>query len=307
MVFLVLLQNCSNDYTKAKNYADAGNYEAFYSEISANFGDSQAKNLLVNYCFKAIQDGDLQQVSYFLDKQPTLIDTVDDEGNRALDVVLFDEHINLKMLKLLLQYHPQLDYIVHYYDMTPLQVITSGKYENLEALQLLLDNGANPNFVGNSKRSKSTPLLLSFVRNKIDSFALLIHYNANYKAVNNNIYDAITSSYALYLQNQGINVQNFYEKPLSRTTRSLLNSYSYKKLHEKNMHYLTIIHNSTKDLNKNSCATKKLVKWYIKTRESQALEFIMQTPLCKKALLEMNEFAIQNNNRVALSILAQRF
>jgi hypothetical protein len=299
------LQNCSSDYKKAEEFADAGNYKAFYNGISrdVNSGDPKAKNLLINYCFKAIQDGDLKQVQYFMQEQPQLINSIDDEGNRAIDVVLFDEMINIKILKLLLKYNPELNYIVHYYDMTPLQVIVSGKYENLEALKLLLENGADPDYVGKSNRSKSTPLLYSYVRDKINTFRLLLKYKANYEIAPNNIYDAITSSYALYLQNHGIDLKSFYNSKLSSKAVSIFNSSGYRTIHNKNMQYLTLLQKYRKVAKKNSCAPRKLMKWYIKTKANNALKLLMQHQICNKVLLEMKEFAMQLNNRAALYIL----
>ncbi len=302
---IFFLQNCSSDYKKAVEFADAGNYKAFYNEISRdlNSGDTKAKNLLINYCFKAIQDGDLKQVQYFMQQQPQLINSIDDEGNRAIDVVLFDEIINIDMLKLLLKYNPELNYIVHYYDMTPLQVIVSGKYENLEALKLLLENGADPDYVGKSNRSKSTPLLYSFVRDKIDTFRLLLKYKASYEIAPNNIYDAITSSYALYLQNHGVDMKNFYNKKLSSKAESILNSFGYKTIHDKNMKYLTILQECREKAQTKSCAPVKLVKWYIKTKANKALKSLMKHQICNKVLLEMKEFAMRLNNRAAIYIL----
>jgi ankyrin repeat protein len=217
--------------------------------------------------------------------------------------VLFDEHINIAMLKLLLEYNPQLNYIVHYYDMTPLQVIASGKYENLEALKMLLDNGADPNFVGNSNRSKNTPLILSYVRDKIETFSALLKSRTNYEMPNNNIYDAITSSYGLYLQNHGIDLRNFYNKHLCTKTASVLHSFGYKTVHRKNMQYLALLQQHIQQTKKVSCAPKKLIKWYIKTQENKALESLMSHYICKRVLVEMKEFAIQLNNRATMNLL----
>lgn len=303
-----LLQNCSSNYTKAQSFVDAGDYKAFYNEISSdiNSGDRKAKNLLINYCFKAIQDNDLKQVQYFMQQQQQLINSIDDEGNRAIDVVLFDENINIKMLKLLLEYSPELNYIIHYYDMTPLQVIVSGKYENLEALKLLLENGADLDFVGNSNSSKSTPLLYSYVRDKIDTFRLLLKYKASYEIAPNNIYNAIAGSYVLYLQNHGIDIKNFYNKKSSSKAESTLSSFGYKTIYNINMEYLTLLQKYRETTQKKSCAPKKLMKWYIKTKENKALKSLMRHQVCNKVLLEMKEFALRLNNRAAIYILNEK-
>ena len=287
------LQNCSNDYDKASAFANSGNYQAFYDAIREDIDNNrtQAKKLLIDYCFKAIQDGDSKQVEYYLQQYPHLINMTDDEGNRAIDVVLFDEHINIEMLKLLLQYKPDVNYIVHYYDMTPLQVIVSGKYENYEALTLFLDNGADPNYIGISNRSKNTPLMLSYVRDKKTSFSLLLKYKAHYGLANNNIYNAITSSYALYLKTHGVKIRNFYNKKLSVKAKSIIKSLGYRELHNKNMQYLSILKRQREKEQTSSCAPKKLLKWYVKTQEYKALKSLKQHRICKKALLTIDKFS----------------
>lgn len=305
---VLLLQNCSNNYKKAQSYAEAGNYQAFYNEISRDVknGNNQAKNLLIDYFFKAIQDGNEKAVQYYLEEKPSLVDMEDSDGNRAVDVVLFDEQINIPMLKILLQYHPDLNYIVKFYDMSPLQVIVSGKYNNIKAIKLLLHHGADVNFIGTSNRSKNTPLILSYVRDKIEVFSILLKAGANYTMSHNNLYDTIASSYGFYLKNHGIDLKGFYNKSISSKTQAVLHTFGYRTVHEKNMKYLTLLQRHINQTKKTSCAAKKLIKWYIKTRENKALQSLMSHNICKKVLDDMKEFAIQSNNRAALYILNQK-
>ncbi len=305
---VIILQNCSNKYEKAEKFAHSGNYQAFYQAIENNLKDDDktAINLLINYCFKAIRNGNLQEVGFYLQKEPQLVNMIDDEGNRAIDVVLFDEHINIPMLQLLLQYNPQLDYIVRYYDMTPLQVIVSGKYDNREAIKLLLEHGADVNFVGHSNKSKNTPLILSYVVDKMEVFSLLLRNGAQPVLGSNNIYNTIASSYGLYLKNHGVDLHDFYNKNLSKLTRSQLHSDGYKTLHEKNMKYIKLLQKmDTKQL-ENSCGMAHLMKYYIKTQNNKALQTLLQGRVCKTTLREMKQFAIQQNNRPALYILSNK-
>ena len=308
IAIVVFLQNCSNKYEKAEKFAQSGNYQAFYQAIENNLksNDKTAKNLLINYCFKAIQEGNLQAVDFYLQKEPQLVNMIDDEGNRAIDVVLFDEHINLPMLQLLLQYNPQLNYIVSYYDMTPLQVLVSGKYDNKEAIKLLLEHGADTNFIGHSNKSKNTPLILSYVVDKMEVFALLLHNGAQPVAGSNNIYNTIASSYGLYLKNHGVDLHDFYNKNLSKLTRSLLYSDGYKILHEKNMKYIELLQKMDTEQVKSSCGMTHLMKYYIKTQNNKALQTLLQGRVCKTTLREMKQFAIQHNNRPALYILSNK-
>ena len=69
------------------------------------------------------------------------------------------------------------------------------------------------------------------------------------------------------------------------------------------MQYLTILQKYRDKVQKTSCALKKLIKWYIKTKENRALKFLMKDQICRKFLLDMKEFAMQLNNRAAMYIL----
>lgn len=302
---VIIVQNCSNKYEKAERFAHSGNYQAFYQAIENNLKDDDktAINLLINYCFKTIQNGNLQEVSFYLQKEPQLVNMIDDEGNRAIDVVLFDEHINIPMLQLLLQYNLQLDYIVKYYDMTPLQVLVSGKYDNIEAIKLLLNHGADVNFVGHSNKNKNTPLILSYVVDKMELFSILLNNGAQPIIGSNNIYNTIASSYVLYCKNHGVDLHDFYNKNLSKLTRSLLYSDGYKILHEKNMKYIELLQKINAKQVKNECGMAHLMKYYIKTQNNNALQILLQGRVCKTTLQEMKQFSIQQNNRPALYIL----
>lgn len=313
MVTVFFLQSCSNNNSKAQEYANSRDYKAFYNEIEQDIkdGDNQTKNLLIDYLFKDIQDGNTEAVQYYLEKQPNLINVVDTEGNRAIDVVLFDETINITMLKILLQYNPHLNYIVQYYDMSPLQVIVSGKYDNTETLELLLKHGADVNFVGNSNRSKNTPLILSYVTDKIDIFSILLKAGAklNKHSKRNNIFATITASYSLYLKQQGIDLSAFYSEPISKNFLKTISTLDYKEIHNKNMQYLQRIvknRNKTVDI---SNAVISLIKWFIKTNNSYGLKYILKNKLCTnyKVCTKMKSFAIKNNNRVALHLLNENY
>lgn len=306
---VLFLQNCSNDYKKAQSFVDAGNYKAFYSEISQDVknGNNQAKNLLIDYFFKAIQDGNEEEVQYYLQKQPSLINMIDTDGNRAIDVVLFDEIINLSMFKILLQYNPKLNYIVKFYDMSPLQVVVSGKYDNVEVVNLLLQNGVNINFIGNSNTSNNTPLILSYVTDKINVFAILVKSGAKLdnQSTNNNIFAKITASYALYLKQQGIDLNSFYTESISKKILKTISSIGYEEINNKNMQYLETIsikRNMTSDI---SASLVPLIKWYIKTNNYNGLKYIINHRLCtdNEVCIDMKQFAVKKNNRAALYIL----
>ena len=184
-------------------------------------------------------------------------------------------------------------------------MIVSGKYKNVEALKLLLQYGADTNFVGNSNRSKNTPLILSYVTDKIEVFSILLNNKAKFILPNNNIYDKIAASYGLYLKNNGVELQNFYSQSLSRLTRSLLYSAGYKILHEKNMKYIKLMQKMDKKPLQNSCNMTHLIKWYIKTQENRTLRILLKGKVCNTIIQEMKQFAIKQNNRPAMYILDQ--
>jgi len=310
MIGIVLfLQNCSNDYKKAQKLVDVGDYKEFYSEIiiDINIGDNKAKNLLIDYFFKAIQDDNLKEVAYYLEKQPTFINIINSDGNRAIDIILFEETINLSMLNILLQYNPNLNYIVKFYDMSPLQVIISGKYDNFEAIQLLLQHGADVSFIGNSNHSKNTPLMLSYVADKINIFSMLLKFDdeLDKETTNNNIFAIMTGSYALYLKQQGIDMNSFYAKPISKKLLKIISSIGYQEINNKNMEYLRVIVKNRDKTIDISNETVPLIKWYIKTNNNYGLKYIVSNKLCTRneVYKRMKLFAVKHNNRAAMHIL----
>ena len=303
VIGIAFFQFNKNSLKEAEKFARIGNYKAFYQSIEKKLKqDKNAKNLLINYCFKAIQEGNIEEVSFYLQKKPQLVNMIDDERNRAIDIVLFGEKINIDMLQLLLKYNPQLNYIIKYYDMTPLQVVVTEKYDYITAIKLLLEHGADINYVGYSNRSKNTPLRLSFVADKLKVFSFLLNNKAEPILPSNNVYNDIASSYAMYLDNNGVDLHNFYDKKLSKDTISLLHSVGYKILHKKNMQYIKLLIDRNKKNGRELCEITHLMKWYIKAQQNQALITLLKGKVCLRTLYKMRQFAIKQNNRPALYI-----
>ncbi len=315
---VLFLQNCSNDYSKAKNFADSGNYKEFYSEISQDVknGDKKAKNLLINYFFKAIQDSDLKQVQYFMQQQPQLINIIDDEGNRAIDVTLVDNSIRLEVLKFLLKYKPDLNYVIELYqdEITPLQLLTVKKesFKSIEAIKLLIDAGANVNFYTETGTASISPLLFSYLNDNIKVFNLLLKYGAELKNIipvdkknKNDILSYIAGSYALELTNNNINLQNFYEKPLDKNEKIAITSQSYAIINKRNIEYLNLMNKYKKLNNAGRYGMEKLAQFYAATNEVNGLKLLVSGGLCsnKSICQKLRTIALKNNYRAILYIL----
>ena len=60
-VFIIVKQLNHNDFSASKQLAESGKYEEFYASIQNEIenGNSDAKEILVEYFFKAIDDEDL--------------------------------------------------------------------------------------------------------------------------------------------------------------------------------------------------------------------------------------------------------
>ena len=146
-----------NDYTSAKQLADAGNYQAFYSEIKEDVvkRDEDATNLLMDYFLKAVQDGDIAEAKYYLDQDRSIIDrdcesSKEHRNGRAIYAALLGYDGNDDMIKSLLSYRPELNFpIKNIQNVSPLQMaVMDTRYkDNLHLIQLLIDGGANQDFV----------------------------------------------------------------------------------------------------------------------------------------------------------------
>jgi len=316
---IIYKQLIQNDLSKANKLSESGDYKGFYSEIKSKHSNNKSADLLLtNYFLKAIQEKNFKEVRFYLNKDKKLIEKTNENGDRAIDIVLFDENVNIEMLKLLLSYKPNLNYVVSFYDMTPLQVVVTQSehsLQNLEALKLLIQHGADVNYYTEKGKSEHSTLAFSFVMDNLKAFEMLLQNGAvltnayinNDKEHKNDILSNIIGSYVIYLKNQQVNLSNFYNKPLSYKTRSMIDSTGYKILHDKNMKYLKSISKYSSLTKASEEAKEAIAKWFIKTKEYSGLKFLAENKVFKEKMLykKIKIFSLKENDRTAIHILNQ--
>jgi len=319
-VFIIVKQLNHNDFSASKQLAESGKYEEFYASIQNEIerGNSAAKEILIGYFLKAIQEKKFEELKFYLDNNKELINQKNESGDRAIDVVLFDESINIELLKLLLSYNPDLNYVIRFYEMTPLQVVVTNNKnmpQDFEVVSLLIKNGADVNFYTKDGKSEHSTLSFSFATDKLNIFELLLKNGADLTNVHfssdsknkNDILANIAGSYVIYLKNQNINLAGFYERAISHDVHSAINSNGYKILHNRNMKYLNAIATNSSFSKASDDGIEALVKWYIKTSEYDGLKQLGNYGVFKREPMytKMKEFALKENDRVAINILNQ--
>lgn len=318
LIFGVLMtakQLMHKDYSSAKKLADSGNYQAFYAEIKDDVtkGNKDATNVLMDYFLKAVQDGDVAEVKYYLDQDRNLINKTDKDGARALDAALFGDVNQVEMMKFLLAYQPELDYKIQYFkNMSLLQMIATNNnlYRGDELTKYLIEHGANVNFYNAEGDSSNSPLLLSYSSDNFEVFKVLIQNGADIKSNNftddkHDLLGLIAGSYVLELKKKLPNLKAIYSTPLSSEVISIVQSQTYRAIHSRNMAYLTLIFQINKIDDFDPRGLSKLSQYYAATNELDGMKLLVDHGLCsnQKICAEAIQKATFNNNRAILSIL----
>lgn len=314
-VLIAVKQLMHQDYASEKKLADSGNYQAFYAEIKDDVtkGNKDATNVLMDYFLKAVQDGDIAEVKYYLDQDRSLINKTDKDGARAIDAALFGDVIQVEMMKFLLAYQPELNYKIPYFkNMSLLQMIATNN--NLsrgdELTKYLIEHGANVNFYNVEGDSSNSPLLLSYSSDNFEVFKVLIQNGADIKdnKFTDNKHDLlglIAGSYVLELKKKLPNLKAIYSTPLSSEVVSFVQSQTYRAIHSRNMAYLTLIFQINKIDDLDLRGLSKLSQYYAATNELDGMKLLVDHGLCnnQKICADAIQKATFNNNRAILSIL----
>lgn len=292
-VVIAAKQLSHHDYTSAKKLADSGNYQGFYSEIKEDVakGDEDANNVLMSYLHKAIDDGDITEVKYYLENSPNLINKKDELGLHPIDVAVFFTKLNqIDMIKVILSFHPDLNYrMTAPQDMT----LTEGFFlylpridHTLEILTLLIDKGMNINNYGNPSKNNYClpPLLWSYRHDKLEIFNYVILYAKDLNPTDKNeknhatLLEEIAFSYVSEIQKQGAKL----EHPADEKLWSVLRSEQYRQLHQNNMLYVTALLNNGLVDKASENELKKLFTFYASTGEMDAIKLFIDHGICQK-------------------------
>lgn len=321
LIFGVLMaakQLIHKDYTSAKKLAEAGNYQAFYTEINKDVakGDKEATNLLMDDFLTAVQDGDTTKVKFYLEQDRSIIDKTDKNGARAVDASLFGKVVRIDLLKYILEYQPELNYQLPYYkNLSPLQTIALSNDIKSGSLitELLIDHGANVNYRSEKDDEASySALSLSYLSNTSEVFKTLLQHGASMKVEkkmddDHNLLTLITGSYINELQKHIPNLKKIYSSPLSSEVLSIIKSPSYRVLHQKNVGYLSVIF-ETKELDElDEFELLKLAQYYAITNEVDGMKLLVDHGLC--TFSSICEDAMQKarlNNNTAIVLLLNR-
>lgn len=296
-VVIAAKQLSQNDYSSAKQLADSGNYQAFYTAIKKDVvkGDKDATNLLMDYFLKAVQDGDIVEAKYYLDQDRSIIDRDCDSNEehrngRAIYAALlaYDGHDD--MIKLLLSYHPELNFqIKNIQNVSPLQMaVMDTRYKNnLQLIQLLINSGAKQDFYthGDYQYSNNSPLMLAYLNDKLDVFTYLLKRETKTEALIHHtkehqdfIFDDIAMSYFGFMIKKGIDVT----PPPKPDFLNALRQIDYRELHQKNMQYVTALLNKGLIHRVSEKELKKLFVYYASIGEVDGTKIFIDHGICTK-------------------------
>lgn len=317
-ILMIVQQLRTNEYASAKKLAESGNYQAFYAEIKNDVtkGDKDATDVLIEYFHNAVHTGDIVESKFYLDQDRSLINKTDKIGARAMDAALSADVVRLDMLKLLLEYQPELNYQLPYYkNLSPLQTIALSNDIKSGSLitELLIDHGANVNYRSEKDDEASySALSLSYLSNTSEVFKTLLQHGASMKVEkkmddDHNLLTLITGSYINELQKHIPNLKKIYSSPLSSEVLSIIKSPSYRVLHQKNVGYLSVIF-ETKELDElDEFELLKLAQYYAITNEVDGMKLLVDHGLC--TFSSICEDAMQKarlNNNTAIVLLLNR-
>jgi len=311
LIFGVLMgakQLIHKDYTSAKQLADSGNYQAFYAEIKKDVakGDKEATNLLMDDFLTAVQDGDINKVKFYLDQDRSLINKTDKNGARAVDASLFGKVVQIDILKFLLEYQPELNYQLPYYkNLSPLQTIAlSNDIKNGSLItELLINHGVDVNYCSKKDDETSYPaLLISYTYNNFEVFKTLLDHGALVNIGEHDLLGVIVGIYGLELEKY-MPIKALLKTPLSSQTKAIIQSKTYRAIHENNMQYLTAILDakSLNDLDQHGLL--KLARYYAATNEVDGMKLLVDHGLCTFSSIcenAMQKAKLNNNTEIVL-------
>jgi hypothetical protein len=291
-VFIIIKQLNSNEFSASKQLAESGKYEEFYASIQNEIenGNSDAKEILVEYFFKAIDDEDVEEVKFYLEYNRNLIDSYNGDGSRAIDLILItDEKINIDLLHLLLSYSPSLNYkiILDGSQLTFTEKATMhclNAKNGLDALTILLKNGMNLNNTSNYNhgRTKYHPLILSYVLNNLEVFELFLNSAIDINPIiiahekEYSFVAFIMDKYVQYIYKNGAKL----EHPPTPLLYQVLKHEEYKNLHQKNMKYFEALLKVGLLENSSEQELKNIFVYFASIGEIDAIQLFVNYGIC---------------------------
>lgn len=292
-VLIAVKQFGGHDYSTAKQLAEAGNYQAFYAGIKNDVakGDKDATDLVVSYLRKAIDEGDITEAKYYLENDLDLISKKDEFGLYPIDIaVFFTKHNQIDMIKMLLEFHPNLNY-----RMTAPEDITFTesfflylpRIDHSEAiLKLLIANGMDLNNYGDPSKNDIClpPLIKSYLNDNFELFVFLLqntkHLNPIMKNKDNytTLVEKIAFSYVSEIQNAGAKL----EYPANEQLWSVIRSDKYRALHQKNIQYVKALLDHGLIDGTSEKELRKLFVFYASIGEMDGTKLFIDHGICTK-------------------------
>ncbi|WP_373073156.1 hypothetical protein [Sulfurimonas sp.] len=293
-IVVVAQQFTGNDYSLAKEQVDKGNYKEFYSEIKKGLekNDEDAKEILIEYFLKAVDNEDVEKVTFYLEQNRMIINSADKDGSRAIDLILIEENkINIEFVKLLLTYSPDLNYEVligqeKFTFPEKASLHCSAVKNGAEVIKLLLDAGMNPNLLTDIQNgySKYPPLYTSYRYNNFEVFENLLKQTSDINPIvitakhEDTLTQLMMNEYLKVIEKSGAKLEHPSTDLLYKARRSL----KYRYVHNKNMRYFTAMINAGL-INRTSKKELKNVFVYLaSTGEVDATELFVSNGICKK-------------------------
>lgn len=293
-IVIVVKQFSSNDYASAKQLADAGNYQSFYTEIKDDLekGNKDAREILIEYFLKAVDDEDIEEVKYYLSQDRNIINSANENGSRAIDLILAEENkINMDIVKLLLTYNPKLNYeiLVDKEKLTfseKASIHCAAVKNGTEVLTLLLEAGMNPNLLTDAQNghSKYPPLYTSYRYNNFEIFEKLLKQTSDINPI------VITAKHedtlTQLMMNEYLNVIAENDAKLEHPATALLyktrRSLKYRHVHNKNMRYFKAMVDSDLIKRTSKREIRNIFVYLASTGEVDATELFVSNGICQK-------------------------
>jgi hypothetical protein len=320
------------NYYVANKLVNAGLYKTFYWSIERRLlqNDEMAKKVLTYYFLMAIKDGDLEATRYYLQQRPTLIDaqyadSVDGTAMifRSTTVALLGDFvtanaanttnatINIDMLKLLLEYHPDLNYALpsgrKYNNGEEMQIsllaFAVSNYD-IDVITLLIENGADVNF----HFKRDAPLSISYMFDKFDIFKLLLQKGAKLRYGEDKI-DSVVVDIAM---DNSIEFKcplgAWHKEPANKSCFYAVKNENYQKALKKNTRYMQEVFLQVTDFSE---ADREgftiLAEFFTASNQIDEMGILLEHDLCKISNCdEILRVAKMNDNKEVIAIVEKQ-
>ncbi len=293
-VFMMAKQLNHNDYSEIKQLAENGKYEEFYTSIQNEIeqGSSGAREILVEYFLKAVDDEDVEKIKFYLEQDKKIINCANENGSRAIDLILIEENkINIDIVKLLLTYNPELNYeiVVDKDKLTfseKASIHCAAVKNGTEVLTLLLEAGMDPNLLTDAQNghSKYPPLYTSYRYNNFEVFEKLLKQTSDINPIvvtakhEDTLTQLMMNEYLNVIAENGVKLEHPATALLYKTRRSL----KYRHVHNKNMRYFKAMVDSDLIKRTSKREIRNIFVYLASTGEVEATELFVSNGVCKQ-------------------------